>query len=73
MTARVLLDPHSAERLAKICGLFGSAHDGERAAAAAKADALVRAAGLSWSDVIAAPPDPPPRIRAGRARQTQPF
>jgi len=50
MTA--LLDPRMAERLAKLCGLFGSDHDGERAAAARKADELVRAHGLTWRDVV---------------------
>jgi hypothetical protein len=47
-----ILDPTVADRLAKICGLFGSSHDGERAAAAAKADQLIRSCGLSWFDVI---------------------
>ena len=32
--------------------LFGSNHDGERAAAAAKADAIVRQHGLTWGDVF---------------------
>jgi hypothetical protein len=39
-------------RLAKFCGMLGSAHDGERAAAALKADGMVRAAGLTWLDVL---------------------
>ncbi len=39
-------------RLAKFCGLLGSAHHGERAAAALKADRMVRAAGLTWPDVL---------------------
>ena len=50
-----LLDPRVADRLAKLCGMLGSAHDGERAAAAALADALVREAGLTWRDVIKVP------------------
>ena len=50
MTA--LTDPNITERLAKICGLFGSDHDGERAAAARMADRLVKDQGLSWFDVI---------------------
>ena len=49
------LDPHAANKLAKLCGLFGSDHDGERAAAAAKADQLIRSHGLRWADVIAPP------------------
>ena len=47
-----MLDPNAANRLAKLCGLFGSDHDGERAAAAAKADELVRRHGLSWRQVL---------------------
>jgi hypothetical protein len=50
-----LLDPSVAERLARICGMFGSHHDGERAAAAAKADQLVRGLGLTWVQIIALP------------------
>jgi hypothetical protein len=66
------LAPQTADRLAKICGLLGSAHDGERASAALKADALVRAAGLTWADVINVPPPAAdaPRIRAWRSTST---
>jgi len=39
-------------RLVKLCGMFGSDHDGDPAAAAAAADRLIRDAGLRWSDVI---------------------
>ena len=46
------LDPRSAERLVKLLGMLGSNHDGERAAAALKANELVREHGLVWSDVI---------------------
>lgn len=46
----------TAERLAKLCGMFGSAHAGERAAAAAKAHDLIRSLRLTWFDVIAPPP-----------------
>jgi hypothetical protein len=72
MTARAQLDPHSADRLRKLCGMLGSEHDGERAAAAAKADALVRAAGLTWAEIIAPPivPDYSPRIRSWRSGDT---
>ena len=42
------------QKLAKLCGLFGSDHIGERAAAAQMADRLVKASGLSWFDVISA-------------------
>jgi hypothetical protein len=51
----ILLDPAALERLAKLCGMFGSHHDGERAAAAAMADKLVRENGLTWQQVISRP------------------
>jgi hypothetical protein len=56
----VPLDPRAADKLARICGLFGSEHDGERASAAAKADKLVRAQGLTWFDVISPNPNAAP-------------
>jgi hypothetical protein len=49
---RARLDDVTADRLTKILGLLGSDHAGERAAAAAKAHALVRSIGLTWRDVI---------------------
>jgi hypothetical protein len=62
------LAPQAADKLTKILGLLGSAHSGERASAAAKADALVRAAGLTWAEVINVPIVPSaPRIRAWRS------
>lgn len=39
-------------RFRKVLGLLGSAHDGERAAAALKATAMLRDAGKSWGDVV---------------------
>jgi hypothetical protein len=47
------LDPQDADRLAKILGLLGSAHDGERASAALKAHDLIRSRNLTWPDVFA--------------------
>lgn len=46
--------PELRERLAKLLGMCGSAHDGERAAAAKAADDLVRRSGLTWFDVFGA-------------------
>ena len=40
------------QALVKICGMFGSSHAGERAAAAQAADRLVRSKKLTWADVI---------------------
>jgi hypothetical protein len=53
-----LLNPLVANKLARICGMFGSEHDGERASAALKADQLVRGAGLRWNDIIPSLPSP---------------
>jgi hypothetical protein len=50
--SRALLNPKTADHLAKICGMFGSDHGGERAAAARLADQHVKRLGLSWHDVI---------------------
>jgi hypothetical protein len=66
------LAPQAADRLAKILGMLGSAHSCERASAAAKADAMVREAGLTWAQVINVPPlaADAPRIRAWRSPST---
>jgi len=39
-------------RLVKICGMLGSDHDGERAAAGKLAHDMLRGLGLGWDDVI---------------------
>jgi hypothetical protein len=59
-----VLDPRASSKLAKICGLLGSDHPGERAAAAAKADEMVRSLGLRWADVIGVPLVPADSISA---------
>ena len=46
------LTPDLAERLAKLLGLLGSDHPGERAAAGLKAHELLKREGLRWCDVI---------------------
>jgi hypothetical protein len=46
------LDAGSRRRLVKLCGMLGSIHPGERAAAGLKADQLVKVAGESWDSVI---------------------
>jgi len=51
MSARIV-PFETREMLAKLCGMFGSQHDGERAAAALKADRLIRQTGCTWFDVI---------------------
>lgn len=56
------LDDAAAGRLAKILGLLGSNHPGERAAAALKADAVVRQTGLTWLDVVMPSPSIAPAL-----------
>ena len=46
------ITPTAAQLVVNLCGLFSSDHDGERASAAAKADAILRKHGLTWADVI---------------------
>jgi hypothetical protein len=45
-------------RLAKLCGMLGSSHDGESLAAGRAADALIRHAGLTWPSVLEPQVDP---------------
>jgi hypothetical protein len=40
------------EKLARIAGMLGSAHEGERATAAQMASAMLKAMGLTWTEVI---------------------
>jgi hypothetical protein len=51
----ITLPSSVATTLAKLCGMVGSDHAGERAAAALKADQLARAPSPTWRDIIAAP------------------
>lgn len=51
------------DKLARVLGMLGSAHDGEIAAAARAADALVRQSGLTWFQVVDPPVGPPQRPR----------
>lgn len=46
------LDPAIAQRLARLLGMLGSAHDGECLNAARLADKLVRQCGLTWPAVV---------------------
>ena len=46
------------DKLAKVLGMLGSAHDGEVVAAARRAEAMVRGARLTWRDVIISTPSP---------------
>jgi hypothetical protein len=46
------LTPDLLDRLTKLLGMLGSAHDGERAVATRKAHELIRRHGLTWSEVL---------------------
>jgi hypothetical protein len=60
----MILDQATATKLAKVCRLFASDTSGERAAAAAMADKLLRECGLEWCQVFAAHVVPPDGIAA---------
>jgi hypothetical protein len=47
-------------RLARVCGLFGSDHDGEALAAARQAEKIRKKLGLTWDELLV----PPTRQRA---------
>ena len=49
------------QRLARVCGLFGSEHDGEALAAARQAEKLRKKVGLTWEELLV----PSPRPRSG--------
>jgi hypothetical protein len=63
-----ILEPRTADKLARICGLFGSNHAGERSSAAAMADEIIRTRGISWHQVISgAVPKAMPAYSTGEA------
>ena len=41
------------DKLAKVCGLLASSHDGERSAASYWASAILKEAGWTWRELIA--------------------
>jgi hypothetical protein len=45
------------DRLARLLGMVGSAHDGEALNAARLADKVVRSLGLTWTEVLAPSPE----------------
>ena len=53
--------PVDLRRLARVCGLLGSDHDGEALAAARQAEKLRKKVGLSWDELLV----PSPRQRSG--------
>lgn len=61
--ARITVPPDLGGKLVKLCGMFGSDHEGERATAARLADQMVRGAGLTWESVFGLPPMLAPRLQ----------
>ena len=62
------------EKFSKVCGLLSSNHDGERAAAALKATAMINDAGLTWEHVArkgATRPQPAPAPAPARPEPPQ--
>lgn len=53
------LSPDVRLKLARVLGLLGSNHPGERDAAGLAADRIIRGAGLSWEDLLGSPSRPP--------------
>jgi len=45
------------QKLTKLCGMLGSAHDGEIVAAARKATALLAARGATWAEAFQVVPE----------------
>jgi len=48
------------QRLARVCGLLGSEHDGEALAAARQAEKIRKKLGLTWDELLV--PSPRPRL-----------
>jgi hypothetical protein len=71
MTAAARLTPAFADKLVKVLGMLGSTFDGEVAAAGRRAHAMLKDAGLMWSDVVvpAAPRPEQPRQSSRRWRR----
>lgn len=47
-----MAEPKTIDKLAKICGMLGSAHDGERASAALLASQILEDLDISWRDLV---------------------
>lgn len=61
MASKRPLEAADLTRLQRLCGMFGSDHDGERSNAAALADRYLRDRGWRWCDVLTAPRLAPPK------------
>ena len=68
---KLALPPPTAERLVRIAGMLGSAHDGERANAAAAGTRLLQQHGMTWRDLILPGPAERPQARQGGDHQAR--
>lgn len=59
VNAVTVLTAAERTKLVRMLGMLGSEFEGERAAAALKADKLVRSRGLTWEALLDAPPPRP--------------
>lgn len=64
-------DTFDVARFQKLCGMLASPSDGERASAAAKASEMLKAAGLTWDDVIKDAKTLRDHIALGSAREEE--
>jgi hypothetical protein len=55
MSTQAQLPPAARDKFLRICGMLGSAFDGERASAALLASRMLKDAGLAWVDVVCIP------------------
>jgi hypothetical protein len=63
--------PFDLARFMKLCGMLASPNDGERASAAAKASEMLKAADLTWTDVIKDAKTLHEHIALGSAREEE--
>ena len=56
------LDGTDAAKLAKLLGMLGSDHAGERDAAGLAAHRLITSRGLTWDGILSPPPVRPPKL-----------
>lgn len=52
-------------KFAKVCEMMTSSHEGERSAATVRANAMLKAAGLNWTQALAPPPPTVAAFKAG--------
>ena len=59
-------------KFAKVCEMMTSPHDGERLSATARANDMLKAAGMTWTEALK-PVSPVPRAEARQQRASNPY